>query len=95
MFITVDHNISDADKFWSAAEKGLPNVPSNLKLHLCTPSKDGKTAYCFWEADSVESLKNWLEGATSDSSQNEYHEVNEEMAIGLSNLTSASRSATM
>ncbi len=93
MFVTVEHHISNADKFWAAAEKELSNLPYNLKLHLCTPSKDEKTAYCIWEADSVKSLKNWLEGISSDFSQNEYHEINEEMAIGLPKTSAGTQSA--
>jgi hypothetical protein len=93
MFVTVEHHISDAEKFWNAAERELPKLSQNLKLHVCTPSKDGKTAYCIWEVDSVESLKDWMENTVGDVSQNEYHEVNEEMAMGLSNIKSASQFA--
>lgn len=83
MFITVSHDIYDAERFWAAAEKELPNLPPNLKLHLCTPITDKKTAFCLWEVDSVESLKNWMEPLLGEVSRNNYHTVEADKAIGL------------
>lgn len=83
MFVTVDHHIKDADKFFAAAERELSHLPPNLKLHLSTPSKDGKTAFCLWETDCLDNLRNWLEGVTGDVSDNVYHEIAEERAYGL------------
>ena len=94
MFVTVAHDISDADKFWSTAERELPNLPPNLRLHLCTPTKDGRTAFCLWEVDSVESLKKWMEPAIGGFARNDYHEVVAEKAIGLPAGGPSAQSAT-
>ncbi len=83
MYVTVSHAISDADRFWAAAERELPNLAPNLKLHLCTPITDGKTAFCLWEVDSVEALRNWMEPLLGEVSRNDYHVVDAEKAIGL------------
>ena len=92
MFVTVAHDISDSDRFWSAAERELPNLPPNLKLHLCTPSTDGKTAFCLWEVDSVESLRSWMEPTVGEFARNDYHAVADEKAIGLPTGAAAARS---
>ena len=94
MFVTVAHEISDSDRFWSAAEQGLPNLPANLKLHQCTPSIDGKTAFCLWEVNSLESLQDWMERAVGEFSRNDYHIVQTDRAIGLPTNASSAQTAT-
>jgi len=73
MYVLVQHAISDPATFWSAADTST--LPPALKLHHTFPTKDGTHAVCIWEADSVDSLRAFLEPATGRMSRNEYFEV--------------------
>ena len=46
-------------------------------------SQDKSAAVCLWEADSVENLRNYMDGLTGDSAENTYFEVDGEMSMGL------------
>ena len=46
-------------------------------------SQDKSAAVCLWEADSVESLRDYMDGLTGDSAENTYFEVDGEMSMGL------------
>ena len=93
MYIAVNNDISDADKFWAAAQQELSNLPPNLKLHQCIPVTGGKTAFCLWEVDSIEALREWMERVTEGMSRNEYYQVEMERAIGLPGSTQTSQAA--
>jgi hypothetical protein len=75
------HTISDAEKFWSEAQN--LEVPAGLTLHSTIGSQDGNKAVCVWEADSLESIRSFLDPATEGISTNEYFEANEQYSMGL------------
>jgi hypothetical protein len=75
MYIVVQHTISDPAGFWGGAEKLMPNIPATAKLHHTFPTKDGTRAVCLWEAESVTSLRDFLEPQISRVSKNEYFQV--------------------
>ncbi len=83
MFISVKHTISNPREFWGIAEKALPNLPSGIKLHSSYPTADMATAFCLWEAESLEDFKKYLEGQTGHVSKNDYYVIEEKFAIGL------------
>lgn len=83
MFVTVLHQIKDPKTFFSKAEDVVQNPPPGLKTLQFFPSEDKKQAVCLWEADSVQSVKTYLERITGTSSTNTYYPVNEEIAMGL------------
>ena len=84
MHIVVEHRITDLDKFSSmdAAEVAGGGGPG-LKLRQFLPPQDGSVATCVWEADSTDSLREYLDPATAGVTENTYIEVDEENAIGL------------
>ena len=88
MFVAIHHNIKDAQK-WDQAVKTLMaameqgSLPQGVKPLMYLPSADGCRADCVWEADSAETLKAFLEPATSSAAQNEYIPIKAEAAIGL------------
>jgi hypothetical protein len=45
-------------------------------------ASDGTRAVCVWESDSVETIRNLVESAAGQISDNEYFEVNAENAQG-------------
>jgi hypothetical protein len=90
MHIVVEHRIIDLDKFSSmdAAEVAGGGGPG-LKLRQFLPPHDGSVATCVWEADSTDSLREYLDPATAGVTENTYIEVDEENAIGLPTAAAA------
>ena len=46
-------------------------------------ARSKSTAVCLWEADSVENLRDYVEGLAADAAENTYFEVDGEMSMGL------------
>ena len=72
-YIVAIHEISDPDRFWSAAD--AESLPAGVTLHAAYPRSDGSRAVCLWEADSVDTVRNLVETVTGDASQNEFFEA--------------------
>ena len=51
------------------------------------PNHDGSRAVCVWEADSLATVSDLVEGAAGESSNNEYYEVNTQNAQGVPSST--------
>jgi hypothetical protein len=88
MYVTVHHTITDAqkwkeitDKMTSAIEQG--RVPQGCKGLMYLPSTDGRKADCLWEAQSVDTLRNFLDRETGAAARNEYFQINAQAAFGL------------
>jgi hypothetical protein len=81
MYAIAIHDISDPEKFWAGAQE--MELPQGLALHTVAPNPDGTRAVCFWEADSLDSIRGFVEPATEGAATNEYFEVNADNAMGL------------
>jgi hypothetical protein len=79
MYIFTIHTISDPQAFWS----GQLNLPEGTELPIVAPSADGARGVCVFRSDSVETVRNVVDGATSGVSRNEYYAINESGALGL------------
>lgn len=73
MYVMVQHTVSEPAVFWNSADPR--NLPSQVKLHHTFPTPDGTRAVCIWEADSVDTLKGFLEPMLGKASRNEYFQV--------------------
>ena len=88
MYVTVHHKIANQKK-WEQNSNNIMRImeenrlPKGLKGLMYLPSKDGRSADCLWEADSIDSLRSFLDRETGVAAQNEYFEVNAERAEGL------------
>jgi hypothetical protein len=85
MFVAVVHRIKDPQAMLSRGE-GLSdpaNAPSGVVPHQFCPSKDLSAATCVWEGDSVDSVRDYIDGTLGDSSENSYFEISTEHAQGL------------
>jgi hypothetical protein len=81
MYIVVNHAISHPEKFWGLAK--AMTVPAPLKLHSVFPSTDGARGTCLWEGQSVDAVKQFVDGATNAFSKNDYMAVEAGSAMGL------------
>lgn len=83
MYFRVNHQISDPNTFWSRAEAALPNLPEGIKIHGVFPNETMDNATCIWEADSLNTIRDYLEENTGDVSHNDYMAINVKNAMGL------------
>ena len=84
MLVIAQHtNITDPQAFWSKAQSVIGNTPAGTSVLSVSPSQDGKTGTCVWEATSVDELQKFLDTASEGLATNFCYEVNEAMAIGL------------
>ena len=86
MYVVTQHTIHDR---WKAvhATQGLKNPPPGITLHLFLTDEEVSKAVCLWEADSVETVRNLVDGALGSASRNEFYAVDEQMARGLQRST--------
>jgi hypothetical protein len=81
MHIVAIHDISDPEKFWSMVQQ--TDIPAGMKLDSSLPNAGGTRAVCHWEADSVDAVRSFVEGAVGQYSKNEFYEVDAQNAVGL------------
>jgi hypothetical protein len=72
-YIVAIHDISDPKQFWDTA--GAAEFPLGVVLHSSYPRDDGSRAVCLWEADSVDTVRQLVDGSVGDYSRNEFFEV--------------------
>src|SRR5437762_11549665 len=79
MYVLSIHAISDPEAFWS----GKLDLPEGTELPLVAPSADGKRGVCVFKSDSVNTVRNVVDGATGTISKNEFYAINDGSALGL------------
>jgi hypothetical protein len=52
-------------------------------MSVAVPSADGRNGVCIFKSDSVDTVKNLVDGATSAISKNEFYAANAANALGL------------
>jgi hypothetical protein len=82
MFVTIEHDIHDPAAFQACAEKAFP-PPQGLHVHQFLPASDLSRATCLYEAESVEAVRRFVDGALGDASTQTYYGLAEDHAIGL------------
>ncbi len=79
MYVFTIHSISDPDAFWG----GKLDLPEGTEQPIAWPSSDGTRGVCVFKSDSVNTVRNLVEGAAGAISSNEYYAINEGNAQGL------------
>jgi hypothetical protein len=79
MYVIAIHSISDPKAFWG----GQLDLPEGTELPTVAPNPDGTRGVCVFKSDSVETVRNLVDGATGAISENEFYSVNEGNAQGL------------
>jgi hypothetical protein len=83
MFIVIQHQIFNPEKFWGIAKEATSNLPAGFKLHYTLPNGDGTKAVCVWEANELDAVKELVDGSVGQFSKNEYFSVEAKNAMGL------------
>ncbi len=89
MHISVHHKITDPQK-WGQTTKNIMamteqgRLPQGLKGLMYLPGMDGHRADCLWEAPSLEALKSFLDRESGSGAKNEYFQIDDAKAFGLS-----------
>jgi hypothetical protein len=79
MYVIAIHQVSNPEAFWGAQL----DLPQGTELPFVAPSADGTRGVCVFKSDSVETVRDLVDGATSAVSSNEFHAINESGAQGL------------
>jgi hypothetical protein len=79
MYVMTIHSISDPDAFWSRPL----DLPDGTEQPIAWPSSDGTRGVCVFKSDSINTVRNLVDGATGTISRNEYHAINAGNAQGL------------
>ncbi len=91
MHVVIKHRIKDPEQFFAGdAEEVAKGGPPGVRGRQFLVSQDKSAAVCLWEADSVENLRNYMDGLTGESAENTYFEVDEEISMGLPEAARAS-----
>jgi hypothetical protein len=76
MFVAVIHHIHDPEGFQAAEAKALEaGLPPHVGLPIHAATGDHTLGICIWEGESVDSVREVVEGAVGAWATNEYHEM--------------------
>jgi hypothetical protein len=91
MRIGVVHRISDPER---ALESGqtLFEPHEGVQLLQFVPSRDMRNATCIWESDSIDTVRELVDGALGDTSTQTYFEVATDQAMGVPEAAAAASS---
>ena len=79
MYVFTIHEISNPDVFWA----GKLDLPKGTEQSVAWPSADGKRGVCVFKSDSVDTVRDIVDGATRTISKNEFYPIDEGHALGL------------
>ncbi|QUJ69984.1 hypothetical protein KDD30_17660 (plasmid) [Photobacterium sp. GJ3] len=82
MFVVTEHQINDIELFSRKASTALGQPPAGLQLQTALLNKESHCCQCIWEAESVESVQNYLDPTLGDASVNLYYLLDPDSAIG-------------
>lgn len=88
MHIGIHHTINDPKKWEQGTQSVMSKVrggtlPAGMKPLLFIPAANQKTTFCVWEADSVDTVRRFIDRETGTAARNEYFEVDTKNSIGL------------
>ena len=83
MYVIAKHQIKDTEAFVAVARTAAEGAPPDVHGRQFCPSRDGADAVCLWEADSLESVREYLDSLIGKTSDNAYFEIDTRRAIGM------------
>ena len=98
MHVAIHHRITDPQK-WEQGTKNIMTIleqgrlPQGLKALMFLPCVDGRNAGCLWEANSMETLKSFVERESGGGAKNQYFQIKDAQAIELPGQVELSKAA--
>jgi hypothetical protein len=88
VFIVVHHTITDPETAFARGQKLLDgdDAPPGARVREFYPSRGMADAFCLWEGNSLDEVRDYVDATMADSSRQEYFEVDAEVARGLPDL---------
>jgi hypothetical protein len=88
MYVGIHHSINDVQRWTQGVQSVMSKVqggtlPAGMKPVCFVPAANQKTTFCVWEADSVDTVKKFIDRETGTAARNEYFEVDTKNAMGL------------
>ena len=83
MYVVVQHQIKNAENAFSRGQQLISGegAPEQVKVLQFLPSLDQTMVTCLWEADSAESVQEWVDTVLGDSSENVCYPVATDQAF--------------
>jgi len=83
MYVVVQHQVNDPQTAFSRGQRLIKNegAPAGARGLQFYPSADGSAVTCLWEAESVESIQEYVDSTLGDSSLNSCYEVDAKQAF--------------
>jgi hypothetical protein len=76
VFVTVLHHIQDPEGFQAAEARALEGgLPAHVALPIHAASNDHTFGVCIWEGESVDAVREVVEGAVGAWATNKYFEM--------------------
>jgi hypothetical protein len=88
MKVGVIHRISDPETAQSSGQ-ALFEPQEGMQLLQFVPSQDFSAATCLWEAESIDAVRDLVDPALGDASEQTYFAVATEQAVGLPEAAAA------
>jgi hypothetical protein len=85
MYVVVQHEIKNPQTAFARGQKLIKNegAPAGARGLQFYPSADRSAVTCLWEADSVASIREYVDSTLGDSSLNTCYEVDAEQAFSV------------
>ena len=84
-YVVVYHRLTDAPTAFARGANLLQgkDAPPGVRVLQFYPSEAPSAVACLWEADSVGTVRDYVDSTLGDSSENAYFEVDADQARGL------------
>jgi hypothetical protein len=88
MHVGIYHTINDAKKWEQTLQSVKSKVeagtlPAGVKPVCFIPATSQKTTFCVWEAESIDSVREFIDRESGTAARNDYFEVDTKNAMGL------------
>lgn len=83
MYVSVIHTIKDPASFQTRGQQLTQQPPARVRPLQFLPDDRGMRATCVWAGDSVDEVRDHIDGILADASDQEYFVVAEQNAMGL------------
>lgn len=83
MYVVVHHTIKNPQTAFARGEKLLKNegAPAGSRGLTFLPAADGSAVSCLWEAESVESIRQYVDTTLGDAADNLCYEIDASKAF--------------